>query len=169
MRSQNNRSYSSSWYRVRMWCVEADLCLAMQMWGLKLQARLESGEALAAKLVISRETHRRAHARKCAQTRHLVFILTGVSHIVMENHLSKVFDVKSKPRIHRVSVFQWQTAAHGEGCAAPDRHPPSRQRRSSTWASISPRYKNCLKKPIWALHWCVSLKGESFVPHPDTL
>lgn len=34
--------------------VGADLCLAMQMWGLKLEARLESGEVLAAKLVIPR-------------------------------------------------------------------------------------------------------------------
>lgn len=38
-------------------CVEADLCLAMQMRGLKLQAGLERGEALAAKLVIPREMH----------------------------------------------------------------------------------------------------------------
>lgn len=30
-------------------CVEADLCLAMQMWGLKLEARLESGEVISAK------------------------------------------------------------------------------------------------------------------------
>lgn len=42
-------------------CEEADLCLAMQMWGLKLQARLQSGEAFAAKLVIPREMHLRAN------------------------------------------------------------------------------------------------------------
>lgn len=49
------------WADIQRGCVEADLCLAMQMWGLKLQARLESGEALAAKLVIPRETHSQAH------------------------------------------------------------------------------------------------------------
>lgn len=47
-------------------CVEADLCLAMQMWGLKLQARLESREALAAKLVIPREMLLQAHV--CTHT-----------------------------------------------------------------------------------------------------
>lgn len=36
-------------------CEEADLCLAMQMWGLKLQARLQSEDTFAAKLVILRE------------------------------------------------------------------------------------------------------------------
>lgn len=46
-----------------MW--EADLCLAMQMWGLKLQARLESVKALAAKLVIPREMHSQACVCVC--------------------------------------------------------------------------------------------------------
>lgn len=47
-------------------CVEADLCLAMQMWGLKLQARLESREAHAAKLVIPREMLLQAYV--CTRT-----------------------------------------------------------------------------------------------------
>lgn len=42
-------------------CVEADLCLAMQKWGLKLEARLESWEAFAAKLVIPTEMLSQAH------------------------------------------------------------------------------------------------------------
>lgn len=49
-------------------CVEADLCLAMQMWGLKLQARLESREALAAKLVIPREMLLQARVHAHSQT-----------------------------------------------------------------------------------------------------
>lgn len=49
------------WLDIQCGCVEADLCLAMQMWGLKLQARLESREALAAKLVIPGEMLLHAH------------------------------------------------------------------------------------------------------------
>lgn len=54
-------------------CVEADLCLAMQMWGLKLKARLGSRAVLAAKLVISRkmllQAHMCLHTKKQLQIR----------------------------------------------------------------------------------------------------
>lgn len=64
-------------------CVEADLCLAMQMWGLKLQARLESGEALAAKLVNPWEMHSQAyvctHTYKWAQNETQFFCVLLVS------------------------------------------------------------------------------------------
>lgn len=42
-------------------CEEADLCLAMQMWGLKLQARMQSRKEFAAKLVTPREMFASKH------------------------------------------------------------------------------------------------------------
>lgn len=59
-------------------CVEADLCLAMQMWGLKLKARLGSRAVLAAKLVISRkmllQAHMCLHTKKQLQIRPNFFV-----------------------------------------------------------------------------------------------
>lgn len=65
----------------------------MQMWGLKLQAGLESGKALAAKLVIAREmlsqAHMCMHARKCAQRESLFFIIVGLQQDVNKSsHLT---------------------------------------------------------------------------------
>lgn len=66
IRVQSQQSFILFLELISRGCEQADLSLVMQMWGLKLQALLESGNRTAAKLVIPGKTQSQI---QCAHTR----------------------------------------------------------------------------------------------------